>query len=87
MKKLLSAGVVLGLLLTGCSKKESIIANNCDNEARKVSNAANAYVASPTKANCEAYKKTINDALKNCPNYYSGLSRQTLEDFNNTVCN
>ncbi len=87
MKKLWSIGLFMGLLLTACSKKESIIASNCDNEAQNVSNAANAYVASPTKANCEAYKKTINDALKNCPSYYSGLSRQTLEDFNNTVCN
>lgn len=66
MKKKLSLGLVVVsvALFTECSKKESMVTNTCENEAQKVTNAANAFVANPTKANCEAYKKSINEALK-----------------------
>ncbi len=88
MEKKLSLGLVVVsvALFTECSKKESMVTNTCENEAQKVTNAANAFVANPTKANCEAYKKSINEALKNCPTYYTGVSKQALEDFNNTPC-
>ncbi|MFT4031381.1 MAG: hypothetical protein QM669_03115 [Siphonobacter sp.] len=88
MKNLKPVCVLFALvvLFTNCSKKEPVM-NNCENEGKKVTDAANVYVNNPTVANCEAYKKAVIDALNACPDYYTGVSKQTLEDFKNTPCN
>ncbi|MDQ1089181.1 hypothetical protein [Siphonobacter sp. SORGH_AS_1065] len=90
MKKQWSRIIVLTLsgivLMVGCSKKQGVSVDACNTNAERLKAAADAYVANQSKANCEAYKKSINDILKSCPTYYSGISKQTLEDFNNTPC-
>ncbi len=90
MKKQQSVYVFgLGILffsLAGCSKSGPGATNACENHAEKIAAAANAYVSNPGKNTCESYKAAINDLFKTCPTYYTGLSRQTLEDFNNTPC-
>lgn len=82
---ILSICLGMGLVL---SCKKNVLTNpvNCSNDAEKVTNAAIAYGNNPTKANCEAYKKTINDLYKSCATFYTGASKQALDDFMDEPC-
>ncbi|MBE9466583.1 hypothetical protein ACFP1I_23525 [Dyadobacter subterraneus] len=78
---------VLGIALS-CSKSNPVVATSCEKNAEKVTNAGTAYAADPTsKTKCEAYKTAVNDFFKSCPTYYSGASKDALNDFLNTPCN
>lgn len=69
-------------LLTNCSDNPATPnATNCGNDAEKVSTAAQAYVANPTKATCEAYKNTVKDFYKSCATFYTGAAKDALDDF------
>jgi hypothetical protein len=62
MKKLfLSAAVVaaLSFSLSSCKKVKDAV--NCVETAQKYADASSAYVADPTKANCDAFKAAITE--------------------------
>lgn len=82
---ILSVCLVTGLTM-GCKKDALSNPVNCSNDAEKVTNAAIAYGNSPTKANCEAYKKTISDLYKSCATFYSGAYKEALDDFMAEPC-
>lgn len=72
---------VVGIALS-CSKSNPVVATSCEKNAEKVSNAATAYVSNPTdKTKCEAYKTAVSDFFKSCPSYYSGATKDALDDF------
>ena len=69
------------VLLTGCIRKTVISPLGCVGNAEKVTESAAKYVNDPSKANCEAYKKTIVDFFKSCPTFYTGVTKKDLDDF------
>ncbi|CAG5016676.1 hypothetical protein DYBT9275_05606 [Dyadobacter sp. CECT 9275] len=86
MKKLLKSTVplvaMLGLFfLTNCKKDSVLNPQNCSNSAEKASTAATNYGTNPTKANCEAYKNAVKDLFKSCPTYYTGATKDALDEF------
>lgn len=75
-------------LIFSCTKSDPVIGSSCEKNAEKVAEAANAYAAAPTStARCEAYKTAVNNLFKSCPTYYSGTSRDALDEFLKTPCN
>ena len=83
----LAVCIIMGLALS-CSKSNPVVATSCEKNAEKVTNAANAFSSDPTsKAKCEAYKTAVSDFLKSCPTYYTGVTKDALDDFMNTPCN
>lgn len=79
--------IILGMTLS-CSKSDPIVTTSCEKNAEKVTNAGTAYAADPTsKTRCEAYKTAVNDFFKSCPTYYSGASKDALDDFMKSPCN
>lgn len=78
---------ILGMALS-CSKSNPVVATSCEKNAEKVTNTANAFSTDPTsKAKCEAYKTAVSDFLKSCPTYYTGVTKDALDDFMKTPCN
>jgi hypothetical protein len=76
------AGLYIGLIVVAsCSKAKIANPLNCSNDAERVSASATTYAQSPTKANCEAYKKTVSDFYKSCSSFYTGASKKALDDF------
>lgn len=82
---ILSFCVGVGLTLS-CKKDALTNPANCSKDAEKVTNAAIAYGNSQTKANCEAYKKTVSDFYKSCATFYSGAYKEALDDFMAEPC-
>jgi hypothetical protein len=82
IQKIMILAICVGTGLTISCKKDSV-ANpvNCSSNADKVTDAAIAYGNNPTKANCEAYKKTISDLYKSCATFYTGAYKQALDEF------
>ncbi len=67
--KVLTAYLAIAALL-GCSKKDTAPSpQNCSNNSQKVLDAGMAYGTNPTKANCEAYKRTVQGFYKSCANF------------------
>lgn len=86
-RNLYSVVLFVGLVLcTGCFRKKLITPFSCTTDALKVTEAATKYVNDPSKANCEAYKKTVIDFVKSCPTYYTGATRKELDDFAAEPC-
>ena len=86
-RKVYSLLLFLGLALcTGCFRKTVITPLSCTTDALKVTESATKYLNEPSKANCEAYKKNVIDFLKSCPTYYTGATRQDLDDFAAQPC-
>ncbi|WP_373514447.1 hypothetical protein [Persicitalea sp.] len=83
MKKTFKFLVPLAIaLMVGCSKKDTAPSPmNCANSATKFSDALTAYAANPTKAGCEAYKKTVRDYIKSCAALYTAVDKKDLEEF------
>ena len=90
MKKILLATLLLSAtfgVLGSCSKAASVVANNCDANAQKVTDASNAFFADPTnKAKCQAYISAINDMYKSCPAYYPAATKKALDDALANAC-
>jgi len=78
---------IMGLVFS-CSKSDPVVSTSCEKNAEKVSDAATAYASDPTsKSKCEAYKTAVNSFFKSCPAYYSGASKDALDEFLKTPCN
>lgn len=90
MKKILFATLLLSAtfgVLGSCSKAAAVVANKCDDEAKKVADAATAFSADPTnKAKCQAYANALSSFFKACPTYYTGATKKDLEDFVANAC-
>ncbi len=90
MKKIILVTSILSLsfgILGSCSKAASTVANKCDDDAKKVTDAATAFSADPSnKAKCQAYANALSDFFKSCPTYYSGTTKKDLEDFVANAC-
>lgn len=84
----IAATLCLGVgVLGGCSKAASAVASNCDANAKKVTDAGNAFIADPTnKTKCQAYVTAINDMYKACPTYYSAATKKALDDALANAC-
>lgn len=68
--------------LLGCSKKDTAPSpQNCSENSQKVINAGTAYGTNPTKSNCEAYKRTVQDFYKSCANFYNVADKKDLDEF------
>ena len=60
---------------------------NCSNNAEKVTAAGKVWANDPAnEANCEAYKVAVRDFYKSCETYYTGASKQALDDFLASPC-
>ncbi len=90
MKKILFATLLLSAtfgILGSCSKAASTVLNKCDDDAKKVADAATAFTSDPTnKAKCQAYANALSDFLKSCPTFYAGTTKKDLENFVATAC-
>lgn len=90
MKKILLATLLLSAsfgILGSCSKAAAVVANNCDANAQKVTDAGNAFFADPTnKTKCQAYISAINDMYKSCPAYYPAATKKALDDALANAC-
>lgn len=90
MKKILLATLMLSAsfgILGSCSKAAAVVANKCDDEAKKVTDAATAFSADPSnKAKCQAYANALSAFFKACPTYYTGTTKKDLEDFVANAC-
>lgn len=90
MKKIILVTSILTLsfgILGSCSKAVSTVANRCDNDAKKVTDAATAYSSDPAnKAKCQAYANALSDFFKSCPTYYTGTTKKDLENFVANAC-
>lgn len=70
-----------------CSKAADVAANNCEKAAEKVSNAGQVFLSDPTnKTKCQAYVNAITELFKDCPNFYTGTTKQQLLDFQKNAC-
>ncbi len=75
------------ILLTNCSKDKGVGPGACSDNSKKVSEAATAWSSDITnKTKCEAYKTAIRDFYKSCPTFYTGASKQALDEFLNYSC-
>ncbi|MFM9909752.1 MAG: hypothetical protein ACKVOW_10405 [Chitinophagaceae bacterium] len=67
LKKLFAVLMIASFVCCGKKGITGINTQQCADKAKAVSEALNAYVASPVKANCEAYKSAlqnyVNDAV------------------------
>lgn len=90
MKKIFVAALILSFsfgVLGSCSKAVSVVASKCDDEAKKVTDAATAFSADPSnKAKCQAYANALGSFFKACPTYYTGATKKDLEDFVANAC-
>jgi hypothetical protein len=90
MKKIILATAMLSLsfgFLGSCSKAADVVANNCEANAQKVTDAGNAFFADPTnKTKCQAYIAAINDMYKSCPAYYPAGTKKALDDALANAC-
>lgn len=86
---------LLGCVAIGGSCKkdsDSVGTNSCaqiQQRAADVTQAATAYSTSLTKANCEAYKKAVNDYLSsaaNCPTVTQADITQARNSINSLDC-
>lgn len=78
------AGLILGM---SCKGKDPVNPLNCGANAEKVSAAALAWANENSVANCEAYKKELRAFFKSCPTFYTGVTKQELEEFLDDPCN
>ncbi|HEV7382433.1 MAG TPA: hypothetical protein VGN64_21705 [Dyadobacter sp.] len=70
------------VLFLSCGDKDnSPSPANCSTNAEKVTAAAQTYSQSPTKANCEAYKGTVKDFYMSCATFYTGATKDALDEF------
>lgn len=70
-----------------CSKSSPVVATSCEKNAEKVTNAATAFSSDPTNVSkCEAYKTAVNDFYKSCPTFYTGTTKDALDEFLKTPC-
>ncbi len=87
MKNLIVSVFYVGLILgMSCKGKSPVSPLSCGTNAQKVTDAAVAYSQNPGKAACEAYKKEVIAFIKSCPTFYTGTTKQDLEDFANEPC-
>lgn len=87
MKGITVSALYIGLTLAmSCKGKNPVTPFNCAANAEKVSKAALAWGENQTPANCEAYKKEIAAFVKSCPAFYTGTTKEELEEFVNTPC-
>ena len=87
-KTLLKIGtyVFLGLLLS-CSGKKGVSPANCEASGERASAAATAFANDPqNKSKCEAYKNAVRDIFQSCPTYYTGATKQAIDEFMATPC-
>ncbi len=77
------AGLVTGL---GCKGRGPVNPLNCSVNAQKVTEASLNYSKSQTVANCEAYKREVIAFIQSCPAFYSGTTKQEMEEFANMPC-
>lgn len=88
MKSLITSVFYAGLILgMSCKGKDPVNPTNCGANAEKVTAAAQVYASNVNKANCEAYKKEVIAFIKSCPTFYTGVTKQQLEEFANEPCN
>lgn len=88
MKSLITSVFYAGLILgMSCKGKGPVNPLNCGANAEKVTAAAQAYANNSTVANCEAYKKEVIAFIKSCPTFYTGVTKQQMEEFANEPCN
>ncbi len=82
--------VLLGLVLLGgsCKKSQDTVGPDACTNAQKLataySNSLNVYLASQTKANCDAFKKAGNEyisAAGSCP----GVTQAAIDDARNSI--
>ncbi|GAA4437679.1 hypothetical protein GCM10023091_17230 [Ravibacter arvi] len=85
-KNVIVAAVALTALFVGCKDKSNPNPLNCGANAEKVTKAAVAFGNEPSVANCEAYKKEVVAFIKSCPTFYSGVTKQELEEIANMPC-
>lgn len=81
MKKLIIAVALLSII--SCGKGGAlnpISANNCEKAAAEYEKVLTAWSKDPSnKANCEAYKKALNEIIKDC-SVYTAIQRKAYED-------
>ncbi len=88
MKSLITSVFYAGLILgMSCKGKGPVNPLNCGANAEKVTAAAQAYANNSSVANCEAYKKEVIAFIKSCPTFYTGVTKQQMEEFANEPCN
>lgn len=79
--KVMTAYLAIAALL-GCSKKDTAPSpQNCSENSQKVIDAGMAYGTNPTKANCETYKRTVQDFYKSCATFYNSADKKDLDEF------
>ncbi len=84
MKSLITSVFYAGLILgMSCKGKGPVTPQNCGANAEKLTAAAQAYAKDASVANCTAYKKELEAFFKSCPTFYSGVTKQELEEFLN----
>ncbi|GAB2786208.1 hypothetical protein GCM10027275_33320 [Rhabdobacter roseus] len=82
----ISTYVFFGLLLS-CSGKKDVSPANCEASGERASAALNAYIADPeNKTKCEAYKSALRDIFQSCPTYYTGATKQSMEELLAATC-
>lgn len=87
MKSFIASVFYVGLILgMSCKGKGPVNPLNCGANAEKVSAAALAWGNENSVANCEAYKKELIAFFKSCPTFYTGATKQQLEEFTNGPC-
>jgi len=91
MKKIAIVSTCFSLLFfAGCKKSSPLdplgAMGDCANNATKVIEAAERFATNQTNANCEAYKKAIVTYIKSCPEHYTQVDKEELDEFANMEC-
>ncbi len=81
IKSTVRMSLYLGIILLSSCGKDKASPMNCASNAEKVGDVATTYAQNPTKANCEAYKSAVRDFYKSCANFYTGASKQAMDEF------
>ncbi len=88
MKSFIVSVFYISLILgMSCKGKNPVNPVACGANAEKVAAAAQAWGNDNSVANCEAYKKEVVAFIRSCPTFYSGTTKQELEEFANQPCN
>lgn len=82
MKKLLFSAAVMGLLFTtSCKKDDGGGGKSCEDRSVEIGNAAQTFISTPNKANCERYKSALQDYFNsNCTGGAGSANYQQILD-------
>ena len=61
VQKLIATLIVLSIISCGKNGVTGVDTHKCEAKAKAVSDATTLYTSSPTKTNCEAFKKALQD--------------------------